>query len=128
MGDGQTRCWSRLAKVRIPGFSPLRLAKACVVATLRCPMSIPQDLEPAVRDPKKLRRTAWILVGMMILGGWLIFAAYNKWASQRAGDDRPSIVHRIQPERSLRVVRQDGKTADLMDLRGKVFAIHVAGS
>ena len=88
-------------------------------------MSLPENFEPAVRDPKKLRRTAWILVAIMVIGGWLVFRAYNKWALEQADDDRPSIVHRIQPERSLRVIRQDGETADLMDLRNKVFAIHV---
>jgi len=88
-------------------------------------MSLPENFEPAVRDPKKLRRTAWILVGVMIVGGWLVLRAYNKWTQERAGDDRPSIVHRIQPERSLRVIRQDGETRDLMDLRDNVFAIHV---
>ena len=88
-------------------------------------MALPENFEPAVRDPKKLRRTALILVAVMIVGGWLVMKAYTKWASERVGDDRPSIIHRIQPERSLRVVRQDGEIADLMDLRGKVFAIHV---
>ena len=88
-------------------------------------MALPENFEPAVRDPKKLRNTALILVGVMIVGGWLVMKAYLKWASERQADDRPAIVHRIQPERSLRVVRQDGELADLVDLRGKVFAIHV---
>lgn len=88
-------------------------------------MSLPENFEPAIRDPKKLRRTAWILVAVMVIGGWLVFRAYTKWSREQADDDRPSIVHRIQPERSLRVIRQDGNTADLLDLRDKVFAIHV---
>lgn len=88
-------------------------------------MSLPADLEPAVRDPKKLRLTALVLVVVMVVGGSLITVAYNKWLKKQEGNDRPSIVHRIQPERSLRVLRQDGKQADLIDLRGKVFALHV---
>ena len=88
-------------------------------------MALPENFEPAVRDPKKLRRTAWILVGIMVVGGWLVLKAYTKWTRDRIDNDRPSIVHRIQPERSLRVIRQDGETADLMDLRDHVFAIHV---
>lgn len=88
-------------------------------------MSFPADSEPAVRDPKKLNRTAWTLVTIMLVGGWLILKAYEKWAVQQSADDRPSIVHRIQKERDLRVVRQDGKTAELHDLRGQVFAINV---
>lgn len=91
-------------------------------------MPYPADLEPAVRDPKKLRRTALVLVAVMVLGGSLILMAYTKWVGKQAGNDRPSIVHRIQPERSLRVLLQDGKQADLMDLRGKVFALHVIHS
>lgn len=89
------------------------------------PMPLPDDFEPAVRDPKKLARTAWILVAIMLAGGWLILKSYEKWAVQQSADDRPSIVHRIQQERSLRMIRQDGKTADLFDLRGHVLALHV---
>ena len=88
-------------------------------------MPLPADAEPAVRDPKKLNRTAWTLVAIMIAGGWLVLKAYEKWAVKQSADDRPSIVHRIQKERDLRVIRQDGKTADLFDLRGHAFAIHV---
>lgn len=88
-------------------------------------MSLPPDFEPAVRDPKKLKRTAWTLVAIMILGGALILMSYERWARKQAEDDRPSIVHRIRKERDLRVIRQDGKTADLFDLRGKVWVVHV---
>jgi len=88
-------------------------------------MSLPADLEPAIRDPKKLRRTAWILVVVMIVGGALVLKAYENWASQQATDDRPAIVHRIQKERDLRLLRQDGRTAELFDLRSRVFALNV---
>jgi hypothetical protein len=87
-------------------------------------MSLPADLEPAVRDPKKLRRTAWTLVAVMLLGGWLILRAYNTWADRQSRDERPAIVHRIRKERDLRMMRQDGKLADLFDLRGKVFVVN----
>lgn len=88
-------------------------------------MSLPPDLEPAVRDPRKLKRTAWTLVAIMVLGGTLIMLAYEKWATKQAADDRPSMVHRIRKERDLRVIRQDGKTADLFELRGKVWVVNV---
>jgi len=87
-------------------------------------MSLPADLEPAVRDPKKLRRTAWTLVAIMLLGGWLILRAYDTWAVKQSLDDRPALIHRIQKERDLRMMRQDGKLADLFELRGKVFVIN----
>lgn len=88
-------------------------------------MSLPADLEPAVRDPKKLRRTAWILVGIMFAGGFLVLKAYENWAAKQATDTRPAIIHRIQKERDLRLLRQDGKTAELFDLRGGVFVLNV---
>jgi cytochrome oxidase Cu insertion factor (SCO1/SenC/PrrC family) len=83
------------------------------------------SLEPAIRDPKKLRNTALILVAMMILGGWLVLAAYEKWSTSQAKDDRPAVAYRITPERDLRMLRQDGKTVDLLDLRGQVIAVNV---
>ncbi len=88
-------------------------------------MSLPADLEPAVRDPRKLRRTAWILVGIMVLGGTLVYNAYEKWATRQTTDTRPNFVHQIRKEHDLRVVRQDGKTADLFDPRGGVWVVHV---
>lgn len=88
-------------------------------------MSIPADLEPAERDPKQLRRTAWVLVVVMLLGGTLIFTAYNKWASEKYKDDRPAVIYRITKERDLRMIRQDGTQADLADLRGKVIALNI---
>ena len=83
------------------------------------------SLEPAIRDPKKLRNTAFVLVGIMIVGGWLVLKAYEGWSAGNAGDDRPAIIYRITPERDLRMLRQDGKIDDLVNLRGNVVAIHV---
>jgi cytochrome oxidase Cu insertion factor (SCO1/SenC/PrrC family) len=88
------------------------------------PMPDP-SLEAAIRDPKKLRNTAFILVGIMLLGGWLVLKAYEKWSVSQAGDERPATIYRITPERDLRMLRQDGKTVDLVDLRGKVIAVNV---
>lgn len=87
-------------------------------------MPLTADLEPAIRDPRKLRCTAWILVAIMVIGGTLIFTAYNRWSLEKASDDRPAVIHRIKQERDLRIIRQDGKTHDLFELRGKVWAIH----
>lgn len=90
------------------------------------PAMLPPDVtEPAVRDPKKLRRTAWILVGIMVIGGFLILKAYEIVAKDQAKDQRPAKIHQIRKERDLRVVRQDGKQADLFDLRGKVWVVQV---
>lgn len=88
-------------------------------------MPLPADYEPAERDPKKLRRTAWILVAISVIGGVLILKAYEKATVEKSADDRPSITHRIQKERDLRMVRQDGKTVDLFELRGHVWVVGV---
>ena len=88
-------------------------------------MSLPADSEPAVRDPKKLARTAWILVAIMLLGGWLVLKAYERWALQKADDDRPAMIYQIRKEKDLRMNRQDGKTVDLFDLRGQVWVLNV---
>jgi cytochrome oxidase Cu insertion factor (SCO1/SenC/PrrC family) len=83
------------------------------------------SLEPAIRDPKKLRNTAFVLVGIMLLGGWLIMLSYEQWSRSKAKDDRPAVIYRITPERDLRMLRQDGKTVDLVNLRGNVIAVNV---
>lgn len=83
------------------------------------------SLEPAVRDPKKLRNTALVLVAIMVLGGWLVLRAYDRWSVQQAPDERPAMIYRITPERDLRMLRQDDQEADLVHLRGKVVALNV---
>lgn len=83
------------------------------------------SMEPAIRDPKKLRNTALVLVAMIFLGGWLVLKAYGIWSVGQSKDDRPAVIYRITPERDLRILRQDGKTVDLVDLRGKVIALNV---
>lgn len=80
-----------------------------------------QDLEPAVRDPKKLRRTAWCLVAVMVVGAILILAAYNRDARRRADDDRPAIVERLNG--NFRLWRQDESEAGILDLEGKVVLV-----
>jgi len=87
-------------------------------------MTLPADLEPAPRDPRKLRRTAWTLVGIMVIGGALVYNAYEKWAAEKAADTRPAFISQIRKEHDLRVLRQDGQRADLFDPRGTVWAVH----
>jgi len=84
---------------------------------------LPPHFEPAVRDPKKLRRTAWILVAIMIIGGTIILKSYEQWTVKNSGNLRPAKPYRIAKERDLRIYRQDGEVVDLHDLYGKVFLI-----
>lgn len=79
----------------------------------------PKTLEPAIRDPRKLRRTAFILVAIMIAGGIGILAAYSKVAKKQAYDPRPPIYGRLDV--NLAVVRQDGSSAGLLDLDNCVW-------
>ncbi|MEX1049274.1 MAG: hypothetical protein WED15_07080 [Akkermansiaceae bacterium] len=83
------------------------------------------SLEPAIRDPKKLRNTAFVLVAIMVFGGFFVLKAYDRWAVSKADNDRPAVVARIKKERDLRMLRQDGQSADLADLRGNVIALNV---
>jgi cytochrome oxidase Cu insertion factor (SCO1/SenC/PrrC family) len=83
-----------------------------------------QNLEPAERDPKKLRRTAFILVAMMLLGGVMVLVAYNRKAAAEADDDRPSYVTRLRIDKhDFKLWRQDESEAGLLDLAGDVFVI-----
>jgi cytochrome oxidase Cu insertion factor (SCO1/SenC/PrrC family) len=79
----------------------------------------PKTLEPAIRDPRKLRRTAFILVAIMIIGGPAILYAYSKMAKKQAYDPRPPIYGRLNE--NLAVVRQDGSAAGLLELDNCVW-------
>lgn len=81
------------------------------------------DLEPVVPDPKKLRRTAWILVAIMVVGGFVITKAYEKRTKEGARDDRPSFVTQISKEKDLSFMGQDGKVMELISLKGKVLVV-----
>jgi len=79
----------------------------------------PKTLEPAIRDPRKLRRTALILFAIMLIGGPVILYAYSLKAKKDAYDPRPPIYGRLNE--NLAVVRQDGSSAGLLDLDNCVW-------
>ena len=81
----------------------------------------PSTLEPALRDPKRLRRTAWVLVGLILAGGILVPLAYRKLLANQAREFRPAFAGRLVD--NLGVVRQDGSTAGLFDLAGDVWVV-----
>ncbi len=83
------------------------------------------DLEPVNPDPKKLRRTAFILVAIMCIGGFIILTAYQKHTQEGAKDDRPNLAFQISETKDLRFVRQDGQISDLMALNGKILVVQV---
>ena len=83
------------------------------------------SLELAIRDPKKLRNTGLVLLVVILVGGWLVLKAYEQWSKSQSSDDRPAVIYRITPERDLRMLRQDARTVDLVNLRGNVIAVNV---
>jgi hypothetical protein len=50
----------------LPDFPLVRCGQGSIPRYVAAEM----ELEPVVPDPKKLRRTAWILVAIMIVGGF----------------------------------------------------------
>ncbi|MGC4015989.1 MAG: hypothetical protein QM755_15900 [Luteolibacter sp.] len=80
-------------------------------------------LQPAVRDPKALRRTAFTLVGIMILGGVMVHLAYQKWSKNHQQDDEAARISRIVPGRELDVLRQDGTRGRVPEGSGKVWVV-----
>lgn len=82
----------------------------------------PTNFEPVPRDEKKLRRTAWILVFFALLGGVMIFMAYERYASSANQEGRPSYVGELRY--NLPVLRQDGVRVGFEELQGKVWILH----
>jgi cytochrome oxidase Cu insertion factor (SCO1/SenC/PrrC family) len=80
-------------------------------------------LEPVTPDPKKLRRTAFILLLVMVVGGIVILKAYEKRVKEAADDNRPSFVTQISETKDLVFMRQDGEVTDLLSLKGKVLVV-----
>lgn len=76
------------------------------------------DLEPAERNPAELRRTAFILVAVMVLGAAFVLYAYMN--HERSVDpDRPPIVSKVT--RNLAAKNQHGKLVSLSELEGSVW-------
>lgn len=81
----------------------------------------PLDLEPAVRDPRKLRLTALILVVVAVLGGVMVLLAYERLLERQNSQNRAPYLTRL--EKNFAVVRQDGSAAGLLDLTGDVWLV-----
>jgi len=74
-------------------------------------------LEPAERDPAKLRKTALIIIAIAFTGAILVIWAYRiKTANQ---SDRPPIVTRLKS--NFGAINQDGTTVHIGQLEGGVW-------
>ena len=65
------------------------------------------ELEPADRNPAELRRTAFILVAIMIVGAAFILYAYVQSSREKQDPNRPPIVTKIS--KKLKAQDQYGK-------------------
>ncbi|MFC5051309.1 hypothetical protein ACFPK9_11890 [Rubritalea spongiae] len=82
------------------------------------------QLEPAERDPKAIRRTVLILIGLMIAGGVII---WYKYMEQQKRDQEEVIAGRSprisRLTKNFAGVCQDGESRGLDDLEGKVWVV-----
>ncbi|BDS08140.1 hypothetical protein NT6N_31800 [Oceaniferula spumae] len=76
------------------------------------------DLEPAERNPAELRRTAIILVAIMIVGAAFVLYAYVNH-EQKADPDRPPLVTKIT--KNFAAKNQHNKLVSFSELEGKVW-------
>ena len=80
-----------------------------------------EPFEPAVRDPRKLRRTGLILTVFMIVSAVGVYLAYMKLAERQAADETPSFKGRI--EKNFKLWKQDGSEGNLAEMEGEVYVI-----
>ncbi|MCP5535071.1 MAG: hypothetical protein H7A51_02425 [Akkermansiaceae bacterium] len=88
-----------------------------------------KHLEPAERDPAVLRRTAYKLVGIMLIGAVAVLSAYVIKTKAKAKENigRPPITSKIT--RNFAAKNQDDKLVAIYDLEGKVwFAVPICVS
>ena len=80
------------------------------------------QLEPADRDPKKLRATAIKLVIFMIVSGVVLSFSYRRYQESTSDSRRPSFETRVtEPE--VELLTADGKSRNLQDLKGNVTLV-----
>ena len=80
------------------------------------------QLEPADRDPKKLRATALKLVIFMVVSGVVLTFSYRRYQENTSDSRRPSFETRItEPE--VELLTADGKLRNLQELQGNVTLV-----
>ncbi len=75
-------------------------------------------LEPAERDPKKLRKTAIFLLIFIVVGGFLILWAYQNFGERTGDSERPSMEFKVTDD--VDVMTATGEIKNIQDLKGKV--------
>lgn len=79
------------------------------------------DLEPAERDPAKLRKTALILAVVMLLGGVLVMADYLRTLRAQEATGRPAFEGRLN--KNFAAVGHDKRLVTIGELEGKVWLV-----
>ena len=81
------------------------------------------DMEPAERNPAELRRTAFKLVAIMIIGAVVVLTAYSIKSKEKAeaNKGRPPITSKIS--RNFAAKNQDDQLVATYDLKGKVWFV-----
>lgn len=77
-------------------------------------------LEPADRDPVKLRNTALLLVAFMVVGSFTILWAYNRFAEKTQGSERPSFLTALGGADEVHMLTSDGERRTLDTMLGNV--------
>jgi len=104
------------------------LAKVGKSITLPRPMSktttttrVKEGMEPAERDPAKLRKTAFYIVLFGVISAIVVLWNYSIASGKQNTSDRPSYHGNVFF--NLKFLRQDGKIGGFDDLKGKVWII-----
>jgi len=81
------------------------------------------DMEPAERNPAELRRTAFKLVAIMVVGAAVVLTAYSIKSKEKAeaNKGRPPITSKIS--RNFAAKNQEDKLVATYDLMGKVWFV-----
>lgn len=77
------------------------------------------QLEPAERDPKRLRATALKLVAFMIISAVVLIFAYGQYTKRTGSSERPSLLTKIT-DTEVELLTADGELRNLQDLQGQV--------
>ncbi len=77
--------------------------------------SAAEGLEPADVNPAELRRTALILLGIIIVGGIAVTSAYLETAKKQKKDPRPAFLDEVKGHILLQ--RADGSVVNTIDIK-----------
>ncbi len=81
--------------------------------------SAAEGLEPAEVNPAQLRKTAFILVGLILIGAVAVTSSYIATAKKQQEDHRPAFVNELKGHIKLQL--SDGTVVDTSDIEEDVW-------